>query len=423
VIVSLFGVAYAVDRTICVQIQPNYLDAHYGFFYYDKDDFLNDNSVAQPFRGGLVTVTKAGYEQSTRLSEVDGCALFTGLDNTATYTITAWTDSRIGGHDIVLFDDDGTDGTASQRVAYAWTSFVPVNTPPTITKTVAPSGGAQAPWNEILAASFAIWRRDGNLSPQTYTLYNQTCPPPPGGQTAGQCVHVDPTTGFTAAYLGNNAGKVNIVHEMGRYVLYRKLGYGTNNGTNTNYGECHGLVDAFGNPLASHEFQMKEYQAEAFWEGFATFYAALVFNNTTQNPSTVNCQGNAPWKDASGVAMDATTHDNRVDGFDYFDDAVNTLGCDYGPDSDGVQVNRATELDYVRFLYYMIRQGLTFPQLLDVLTYSNLDLWVQDDGQQPLYNPALLLWLGAYAYDQSHSPVTTWNTVWSAGAATHGVDR
>jgi hypothetical protein len=63
---------------------------------------------------------------------------------------------------------------------------------------------------------------------------------------------------------------------MGHYVIYRKVG-ATTNFQNNNYGACHSVADS------PHEFQKKEYQSEAFWEGFATFYAAIVFNDLTQS--------------------------------------------------------------------------------------------------------------------------------------------
>jgi hypothetical protein len=149
------------------------------------------------------------------------------------------------------------------------------------------------------------------------------------------------------------------------------------------------------------------------------------------DPLTTNCYGRAPWMDANGVAMDGQIHDARVDGTDYFDYALNTCGCDFGTScasnnnapacTDGIQTNRATELDYVRFLIGMTKQGMSLPMLMDVFAGSNRSSW--SNANTGSNQPAALLYAGVVAFDNAQSPVTNFHALWSNEATLEGVQR
>ncbi|MEQ1564220.1 MAG: hypothetical protein ABMA64_01190 [Myxococcota bacterium] len=344
----------------------------------------------------------------------------------SSYTIKVWSQAQVEGHTIELLDDDTTP--LEYSITFSWT----VGGPFVTTKTIA-TGDRQ--WNVMTAATFAIHRRDGGLPPQTFTLYNTIC------SSGGSCYSASADAVYT-----DSDSKFVVAHELGHYLAHRKLGMGGQSDLGAAYGDCHGL----NNPVPSHELQQKEYQSGAFWEGFAQFYASLVFNKTTEadcfmqyyksedfdldqdaDPKTVNCAG-VPWEDAFGNLMDGgdTTNDPAVGEDDYFFDMTHELPAPAGCDPGGVVVNRATEYDYARVLWALVQQGMTFTQILDVMNLLKpeggtvngvtLDPIANDDGLDPDQLADRLS--DAFAtYDGGAG--TAWQAVWDDLADIHGVDR
>jgi hypothetical protein len=70
----------------------------------------------------------------------------------------------------------------------------------------------------------------------------------------------------------------------------------------------------------------------------------------------------------------------------------------------------------------MTQYGLTFPAMLDVMTYGNLSGWVQDDGAGSV-QPAPDLSNAVHLFDLAQSPVTNFQAQWDANAVTHGGQR
>jgi hypothetical protein len=308
VIALVVTLAQAADRELCIQVDHEFTDTVYTTQRYDLDDFLNDDAVSEPLRGVLIWVSGPGYFQVAYADDQTGCQTFTGLTVGVTYTVRVWSEALVEGHTIELLDDDDTPSLYT----YSWSNWTVWGAPVITTRTIV--GGARE-WNVMTAATFAIHRRDGGLPPQTFTLYNEICP-----TSSGSCY----SSTNDSVYTDSNS-KFVVVHELGHYLAHRKIGSGGNSSLGADTADCHGVWD--NDPLTPdpiHEMQSKEHQSGAFWEGFAHFYGAVVFNRITeadcfvqyykpedydldldQDPNTVNCAG-VPWQDAAGNLMDTT---------------------------------------------------------------------------------------------------------------------
>lgn len=196
----------------------------------------------------------------------------------------------------------------------------------------------------------------GITGDQVYRIMTlENCPSVPGSAC------FSPNT--DAVYLGSdgNGDKANrkflVAHEMGHNLQYRLFGLsGTNYSLVTAYAlcTCDHVPDS---NLRAHCLQSKEYSHSAQSEGYAHFYAALAFNNTTQSNATFNY-----YKHFKEPGLPVTSPPNAWDV--YGGDAPYRWKDNHCPSSG----THGTELDWMTLYYELVNKGSSRYSFSDLKT-------------------------------------------------------
>lgn len=442
------ALAGAVD--VCIKINTDFEDAlpNVGAVY---DDYVNDNDTARAIRGVKIVVTDTTANPDVVHTEfadasgpTAGCGHFT-LTPGNTHTIKMLSVAEVGdGHHIELHAGVGQGVYAKQ-----WTATYQ---PPAglDTKNFTQNGG-QA-WGILTVAAWALEHRDAGLSNEDWLLYNAGCP-----TGSGLCHSCDPdqdgiisadcyggTDSDLSALFAGGATRYIIAHELGHYVLRKRNEGG--GGSNSELADPEGCFYVTnGSTGDGHEYQSKEWLAEAYWEGFASFYAAVTFNDESDGDCYVHYYKDQDWdldqdEDPSDLVFpngqtgvncadipelypDGTWPevldelDSAVDEFDYLDDCVNGLS------HPGDLANRGTEYDMVKFWFalYML-QDWSLTDIVDVIDAADPHLWIgQDDVDPDPNNPPALP--TPTIEDVLANELPLLEPDWIVFAALYGVDR
>jgi hypothetical protein len=243
-----------------------------------------------PMRGVRIKVKQNGGSWQTAFARSEapdiGCATF-WITTSGLHTIRVESVALSGGHTIRAWQSDTNQNPVSADLATAWK--LPANGG-SGTKFVSLDNISMDDneWNLLTAASWALHHRDGGLPDQTWTLYDQDCPDLVAEGGVGPCYYSQTDT----LYQPSETLSVDL-HELGHYVFWRYVETGSNNTTDSPHtDECwnHQLTDE-----PSHATQNKEWQAEAFHEGFANFYAMVATNAETQTDCCWNYYADPDW--------------------------------------------------------------------------------------------------------------------------------
>ena len=395
-------------------------------------DYLSDNGP-HPMRGVRIKVKKNGGSwltpQFANSSAPDvGCASF-NITTSGNHTIRVESVAESDGHTINAWQSDTNQTPVVADLTTTW------NLPSgggsgtkNVSLDVAATGNNNE-WNLLTAAAWALHHRDGGLNDMTWTLYDQICP----GHDDGPCYYSDDDT----LYQPSSTLAVDL-HELGHYIFHRYVESGSNNDpVSPHTDDCFNQqVD----PEPGHALQNKEWQAEAFHEGFANFYAIVSVNSESDTDCSwgyyapvdfdldgdndsqqINCRKN-PMKrpNAMWIEVGDTTQNTAIDDLDYFGDIQDELGC-----STESMVNHVTEFDYVRFFWVLYEDpalGLSFGDILEIIDGASPEDW---DGSTttPAYlqSPGVRLLTSAYNYDLDHG-TSIYNTFVSLQIS-HGLAR
>lgn len=440
--------AYAVTVNVCIQIETDFADAAPDITVYD--DYIHSNNVARALRGVLIEVTDTDANPDVvTLKYADhsgssaGCAEFT-LTAGKTHTIRMWSKSKVGSDHII----EVRAGPGLGMYYKQWTAtYEAPLTADTVTYTQ--NGGQQ--WGILTVASWAIDHRAGGLSNETWTLYNAVCPTTGGGcfscdadgdsVAASDCYGGTDTDDVAAVFVGFDV-RLIIAHELGHY-LFRKRNEGGGGGNSdlAPTSGCHYVTTS----TTGHEYQSKEGLAEAYYEGFASFYGAVTFNDESgsdcfvhyykdqnfdldadEDPGNgiwpigqtgINCAG-VPEKLPDGSWPEpADQLSSAIHAWDYLDDCVNGLSM------GGAIANRGTELDMVRFWFALYRTSTwSFTDIVDVYDAANPHQWIgTSDTDTDLNNPPALP--TPTIEDVLNTQFSSFEASWLTNAAVHGVDR
>jgi hypothetical protein len=216
-------------------------------------------------------------------------------------------------------------------------------------------------------------------------------------------------------------------HEIGHCLMKHRTGLDSG----ADGGLVPAVCDAKDNETPQHAeghyFVSEEYQSDAFWEGFAEYYSAAVFNDHTgvtdcsmywykaadwdnddgddnEAPQFLDCYGMATvrwWNDeGSGFYSLADA--------DYFG-----TYC-----SGGLAPNRAMEFDWVRFLWAMdVDHDMSPEEIADVYEEALVDgdWFGNDSGWTPVYDA------GNPAWEMEDAAVGLGYTAWASVAEDFGV--
>lgn len=326
--------AYWVD--FCADYRVAYADGDSGV---GDDYFTNNNN--KPARGARIRVTEnsSGTDVFNDYTPYEdpgtGCTGDLWLVGSESYTVKILADASVRNNTIEV------RGPGGGYWASTWASSFT----PTATETIDITTGLHDAWNIAAAAGWAMKRRTGGVSGETFTFFNQACPGGTGNCNSGGDIYVITTD-----------SKYVIVHEMG----HRLARFANNDNADTfsylaSPDACH-----TNNPGGTgHEINSKEYQSAAAMEGIASYYAAVAFNKTNEFDCNYASHRWIDW-DLDGVQDEPTVDWDSDGNVDYWpfncegaaiagQDAKDYLG-DYCLGS-GVIWNRGTQYDWIRFFW------------------------------------------------------------------------
>jgi hypothetical protein len=407
--------ARAATLTVCIDIETDFADAAPDITVYD--DYLHDNSVARDMRGVNIVVEDLATNPPARQSKYAdangasaGCADFP-LVAGHTHRILMYSKAKVTNDHII----EVRAGPGLGVYAKQWTDTY-VATLVADTETYTQNGGQQ--WGILTVASWALNHRSGGLSNQSWTIYNAGCP------TGGFCFSCDADgdgidssecfggtdTNDVAAIFAGSDNRTLVAHELGHYV-FRKRNEG-GGGSNSDAAQTNGCNYA-STSTSGHEYQSKEWLAEAYYEGFASFYAAVAFNDESQSDCFLHY-----YKDQDyDLDSDEDPLSSAIGAFDYLDDCVNGLS------RGGAINNRGTELDFVRFWFELYQTSTWgFTNIVDVYDAANPHQWIgASDTDADLNNPPALP--TPTIEDVLDTQFSTFEASWLTFSAVHGTDR
>lgn len=367
--VSTFGfvdTASAANRvvTLCAEYKADFTDSALGLPVAERDDYMytNSNKIA---RGVMLRIDSS----QPAVPNIDvwtdwtganaGCATLV-LDDIWTYDVKILSRTKI---DDVYVEVNSTGSTAwSSTPLSGWT---PVNGVTNI-ETV----NAHRAWNMTAAMSWALFRRRYGVSGETFIAHTDDVSPCGAGAAACQ-------SGGELWF--NNASSLIgyryvMVHELGHLLAFKFDGH---NSANKNYNAAAPTCQKFGGGTSGHAMSTKEHTSAAAVEGFAHYYAAVAFNNTSESgcafmynktqdfdrtdvaasdfspPDSISCEGSPVWDLSS------------VDARDYLGDMCT-----------GTIARRGNELDFLRFFWDLdTDEGLSFSEVAELYDRANPRSW------------------------------------------------
>lgn len=317
------------------------------------DDYWTSNSD-KTARGARVQVTRLAdstdvYDDYTDYNGTyAGCTSFIGLDSNAYYRVRIFSEAEVGGNYVEVYDDDSTENL------YFWEAekaYKP--TSPEIRLHTTP---VAEHWNIAAAAGYSQYRRRGGLTGETYILYNEFC-----SGSSGSC-----TKSSGKMYISDYGDdrKYIIVHEMGHALGIFK------NGASTSFSYSATLDNCYTDSGRSHEIVSKEYQSAAANEGWAHFYAAVIFNNDGASSCGFEYYKSVDFdldssNDDRTISCEGRPNPGIGDGYDYLGDWCN-----------GTLTNRGTEYDWLRFWWdFTTDQDVYFTQCADIWDTADPNDW------------------------------------------------
>jgi hypothetical protein len=362
---STYGATY--DVKVCGKVAIDFADTNVGEdFWTDEDD--------KPARGiwihiKNITTQATVWEGWTPWNGSDkGCAPVQQLDSATEYGVQLHSKAQVDDHYILSYRENG-----ELRVAYR--SFTP-----TASGTENVSTNVTDVWNNFAVGIRALSRKSIEMEDQSSMIIRMNDTYCCGNKT-GPCLCGDDGE----LYLDSLPNKFQIAHEIGHFVGYARDGYNTpaldyDAPPNTCYGS-----------YFYHTFNEKEYQSAAAVEGWAHFYAAMVWNKTTESTCWFKGVNEVDWDydyDKDGRRFNCELGPKEEppdpnppgmpDNSDYLGDI-----CDAPLD------NRGTPYDWLRFWWDLTTdQDVPFASCLDIYDWADPRNWRENDMEVWIDKPS-----------------------------------
>jgi len=411
----------------------------YAIHFEDADVAIGDDcyvsNVDRPARGALISVydvtadeAVGSYYANYWPTSSPGCTEPIELDSTHQYRVTLKSRAYVNGNFVNVIDDPET------RNLYGFIAL-PLYQPTssgieTITTPI------RTWWNIAAAAGYAFTREPAGLSGETFTFLPLPCPS--GG--AGSCMFTQTVGGVkrTEVYIQVIGGagpsgerKYSLMHEMGHLVQF------THNddtliGSRSNAPfDTADPRDCYSNPARTHEINSEEYQSMAAAEGYASFYAAVVFNDGSESDCWFRYYRTVDWDIDDVLVEDPRSScegapDPGLASADYFGEFCNLDD----------NKNRGVVYDWTRHLWDMrTDEGLTTEELFQIWYLADPDTWCDADIGDTS-DPNCLLdtadptdtggqLLPPHRFSQAAYDLggTSYQSKWDSQAATNGIVR
>ena len=270
------------------------------------DDYLRDNAP-KPARGAQIVARETSFPYAPTAVFVDdahpelACSQGVVLDDDKTYDLMLFAHARVGGNVLRVRTCDGdpsdADDVECETPNRTYVHVEPEPWRPTSgLKHITTAPGPE--WNIAAAAGFAMYRRDGCLQGERFTLFTEVCHwDIDSSCQVGQSVYIGPAAAHR------------------KYVIAHELGHAVAEAGNQWRDEL-GMASDSRPPCQSGIIE-SDYSSVAAIEGVAWYYAAVAFNNTThddceiyrpddydgsgaiegsRNELTPSCRGDPQWR-------------------------------------------------------------------------------------------------------------------------------
>jgi hypothetical protein len=345
------ALAAAVSVTYCVDYEIDYDDGSTG-------DYLTGATTKA--RGALLRFDDDGTLTDVYL-DWDGAnpgCVTTTLDNATSYAVKLVRKAHVNGNTLKVVDDDATPALYASTIT---SSHTPVaNT--TYDWDVGPTNSIRI----LAAATWAIQRRTGGISGETFRFITEACPGTTTSCQSGSDLYIKPS---------HSDDKFIIAHELGhRMFELANEGLEDANDPEADLDGCNASGQADSYDPDGHKMNSKEWTAQAYVEGVAHFYSAIAFNaDNTETDCDIQKHYRIDW-DADGIFQPLESSifscegspDADVDTYDYTGDFCIAAGA-----TD----NRSTEYDVLRFLWDLTKQGVSLATIFAVWDEADPDDW------------------------------------------------
>ena len=266
-------------------------------------------------------------------------------------------------------------------------SVTPTSTGPNVAGFTIDSGHAS--WNLVALAGWALYRRRIPMPDGLDIYWNDLCPGAglsPGTPTTcakGRRIYVNQA---------DHRKRVPVVHEIGHVVQW----YANGKRTADFFYQTTPQAEICLDETLGHGFITEEWASTAFLEGFAQYYAAVVFNrtNTADTCALVNVPFDFSWSDSiealDGQNVEASLLPFNCAGEPYWGLVETTVaGEDYvhdvcePPAPEVLYMDRNTEYDWMRFLWALDTDPddpLKFNQIVSLWDRSNPHNWSEQSA-------------------------------------------
>ncbi len=350
----------------CFQYEVDYTDASGGDWWTTSSDKIAYGIQVQIDRPYENETDFYGYVNAS-----SGCVGPMNLSSNAAYRITVYSKVKPGANYVRVVNNDEDDTRYYQVVDSA---FIPSATG-IYTYTYQLSSLRVS--NIAAAAGRAIGSNSGGLSGETFTLFNS-----PDGDGNN-------SSGANGVYLNTNGRnrKFIMAHELGHQVGRKR---DEDSGAYKTYS-----ADAdpcFDDGGSDHHLNSKEDQTAGAVEGFAQYYAAVIWNNTSEN----DCQFYY-WHVPFDFDRDGT-YDSSVM---YDCETALTVGHNYlesrcTPDIE----DRSVEYDWLAFWWDMnTNGGLSTTGILDIWDAANPHNWSSSNVYSRLRTAAINAGVSSSTWD------------------------
>jgi hypothetical protein len=272
--------AATVNVKFCFNLEVTFRDAAIGD-YWDTETSVDARYVKGSVKSTGGSVVWDGYADSA------GCSPSVALSTNKRYVVAIQSEAVVsGGNQVVVYDDATTPAT------YTWTASSSYRPSASGTKNytwpLSASGSAYAS-NVLAVAHRTIDRYDGGLTSDLFVVYHDPCPG--SSSSCMKPMNVDAThTWWPTVFISDkdsfgDRNKYVMAHEMGHLVgamadEHRRMGGADSTADDSVTSALSTCADGSG-----HHMESEEWENSAVSEGWAHFYAAVMWNDR----STTDC--------------------------------------------------------------------------------------------------------------------------------------
>lgn len=395
---ALFAASASAESIrLCPYIYAGYTDnGHAGEDYYTTDWYRSIDGVVTRVKrngttlwtGALQDVSGASYHCTPWLTVSAGTANFT----LEFYSYSVMNDT--GNIVWVLPPSGGFPELISATQAYtpAGQTLFPMVSPPGVTTT-------RRLFQTLAAATYALEKNNNGHQNEWYIYHNEQ-----SSLVCGTCYQGD-----GHIYLGGTRpdDKFVITHETGHATANRRFGPKSSTG-----GECgthDPLTDSFAScevegTTSGHSMRSMENQKCTFAEGFAHFYSAITWNNTSQYGCKYEYY--KPTLGDPSPAIDCYSDTSSNPPYEFQNRVMENRCVAHAVDWRG----HGTELDWLRALFYIRAggyYGASFDEIMDWI--GSADTWTAHYAWKRL--------------DEAAATAPWWlETNWAYASQLHGID-